>query len=139
MWYSFDQLRARAAAWSCRRLPGHVEDLPRGRRCFSGLRWQSRHHSISSEFVLPGQRHLVDAAVAGCAADALVDVDAVVEVDEVGQVVDALPGDRLAGRDSSRAPARASGCRPRSAEWQFMQVFVGGMPANAEVSTEVWQ
>ena len=24
-------------------------------------------------------------------------------------------------------------------EWQFMQVFVGGMPANDESSTEVWQ
>ena len=24
-------------------------------------------------------------------------------------------------------------------EWQFMHVFVGGMPANADVSTDVWQ
>jgi len=24
-------------------------------------------------------------------------------------------------------------------EWQFMQVFVGGMPAKFDVSTEVWQ
>ena len=24
-------------------------------------------------------------------------------------------------------------------EWQFMQVLVGGMPANAESSTAVWQ
>jgi hypothetical protein len=24
-------------------------------------------------------------------------------------------------------------------EWQFMQVFVGGMPANEESSTDVWQ
>jgi len=24
-------------------------------------------------------------------------------------------------------------------EWQFMQVFVGGIPANEEFSTEVWQ
>ena len=24
-------------------------------------------------------------------------------------------------------------------EWQFMQVWVGGKPALAEVSTEVWQ
>ena len=24
-------------------------------------------------------------------------------------------------------------------EWQFMQVLVGGMPANGDFSTEVWQ
>ncbi|MNC89202.1 hypothetical protein D3C83_51050 [compost metagenome] len=24
-------------------------------------------------------------------------------------------------------------------EWQFMHVFVGGMPANGDVSTDVWQ
>ena len=39
--------------------------------------------------------HLVDAAVAGDAADALGDVDRVVEVDEVRQLVDLLPLDRL--------------------------------------------
>src|ERR1700730_17188943 len=33
---------------------------------------------------LPDERHLVDAAVTGLAADALVHVDGVVEVDEVG-------------------------------------------------------
>ena len=44
--------------------------------------------------LLPGDRHLVHPAVAGDAADALLDVDAVVEVDEVRQVVDALPLER---------------------------------------------
>ena len=24
-------------------------------------------------------------------------------------------------------------------EWQFMRVFVGGMPANDDASTDVWQ
>ena len=38
---------------------------------------------------LVDERHLVDAAVAGHAADALVHVDGVVEVDEVREVVDA--------------------------------------------------
>src|SRR5262249_49797823 len=47
--------------------------------------------------VLVRQRHLVDRAVAGGAAEALVDVHAVVEVGEVGQAVDAVPGDGLAG------------------------------------------
>src|SRR5262249_24925476 len=39
----------------------------------------------------PHQRHPIDLAVAGRAADALRNVDAVVEVDEVGQIVDARP------------------------------------------------
>ena len=45
--------------------------------------------------LLQHQRHLVDAPVAGLAADALLHVDAVVEVDEVGQVVHARPLQRL--------------------------------------------
>src|ERR1043165_10300986 len=40
---------------------------------------------------LVGQGHLVDAAVAVRAADALAHVNAVVEVDEVGEAVDARP------------------------------------------------
>src|SRR5262249_25632117 len=43
-------------------------------------------------------RHLIDTAVAGGAAHAFLDVDAVVEVDEVGEVVDADPGERLVVR-----------------------------------------
>src|SRR5262245_12377449 len=46
--------------------------------------------------VLIDRLHLIDAAVAAGAADALGDVDAVVEIDEVGQLVDALPPDRVA-------------------------------------------
>ena len=53
------------------------------------------HHSICSELLLLHQRHLVDAPVAGLAADALLHVDAVVEVDEVRQVVHAHPVQRL--------------------------------------------
>ena len=45
----------------------------------------------------PHQRHLVDAAVAFDAADSLRHVDAVIEVSEVGEIVNAGPGDRLAG------------------------------------------
>ena len=40
------------------------------------------------------ERHLVDPAVTGDAADALLDVDLVVEVHEVGQVVDPNPVER---------------------------------------------
>ena len=32
-----------------------------------------------------------------------------------------------------------NGLSAKICEWQFMQVFVGGMPAKADVSTEVWQ
>jgi len=46
---------------------------------------------------LPYQRHLIDSAVAGRAAHSFVDVNAVIEIDEVGQIVHALPDDRLTG------------------------------------------
>src|SRR5262249_31092072 len=42
------------------------------------------------------KRHLIDPAMACYAADALVNVDAVIKVRKARQVVDALPGDRLA-------------------------------------------
>jgi len=48
----------------------------------------------------PCHRHLVDAAVALAARHPLGDVDAVIEIDEVGQRMDAVPGDRQAGRDA---------------------------------------
>ena len=41
--------------------------------------------------LLPGERHLVDAPVAGGAADPFAHVDAVIEVDEFRQIVDARP------------------------------------------------
>src|SRR5205814_1453025 len=45
---------------------------------------------------LPGQRHLIDAAMAGGAADAFLHVNTVIEVDEVRKVVDAVPTQRFA-------------------------------------------
>jgi len=44
---------------------------------------------------LPGQLHLLNLAVTTGTADAFLDVNAVVEVDEIGQVVDAVPGTDL--------------------------------------------
>ena len=35
--------------------------------------------------------------------------------------------------------AELNGLFAKICEWQFMQVFVGGMPANELSSTEVWQ
>jgi hypothetical protein len=56
--------------------------------------------AVAVETPLHGQRrelldarHLVDTAVAGGAADSLVHVDGVIEIDEVGEVIDAHPGD----------------------------------------------
>ena len=48
----------------------------------------------------PGERHLVELAVAGRTADAVPDMDAVVEVDEIGQVVDPIPSQRLVRRQA---------------------------------------
>src|SRR6266536_3459619 len=45
--------------------------------------------------VLPHQRHAIDLAVTGRAADAFVDVNAVVEVHKIRQIVDARPLDRF--------------------------------------------
>ena len=48
------------------------------------------HQFMYSVFSLyDNERHLVHAAVAGGAADALVDVNTVIEVDEIRQVMDA--------------------------------------------------
>src|ERR1700674_5628136 len=47
--------------------------------------------------LLPGQRHRVDAPVAGFTTDSLGNVNTVVEVNEIRQIVDARPWDRVAG------------------------------------------
>ena len=44
------------------------------------------------------ERHLIERAVAGGAADSFRDVDAVVEINEVGQIVDPVPFDWLVSR-----------------------------------------
>src|SRR5713226_5631562 len=46
---------------------------------------------------LPGERHLIDAAMAGFATHALIDVNAEIEIGEVRQVVHAGPGDGTVG------------------------------------------
>ncbi len=45
----------------------------------------------------PRERHLIDAPMAGGAADSLVHVNAVIEIDKLRQIVDARPLDRFAG------------------------------------------
>ena len=46
---------------------------------------------------LRNDRHLIDAAVAGRATDALIHMDRVIEIREVGKVMDSNPLKRLAG------------------------------------------
>lgn len=48
--------------------------------------------------LLPGDRHLIDGAMAGGAADAFRHVDAVVEENEVRSLIDAFPVQRLSSR-----------------------------------------
>src|SRR5262249_16133974 len=47
--------------------------------------------------LLPGERHPVDAPVAGFTTEPFVHVNAVVEIDEIGQIVHPSPPDRLPG------------------------------------------
>ena len=77
---------------------------------------------------LPHQGHLVDTPVTGFAAHPLLHVDAVVEVDEVRQVVDS---------DPAQGTVLPEAGADRLEDWRVRPV--GGMPANDEVSTEVWQ
>jgi len=44
----------------------------------------------------PRQRHLTDRPVARHTANAFLDVDTVIEIDEIGQIIDAIPCQRLA-------------------------------------------
>ena len=60
------------------------------------------------------------------------------EVDEVGQVVHPRPRQRLV-LGQARATGSSIGLVPQICEWQVMHVWVGGSPANDEVSTDVWQ
>ncbi len=48
-------------------------------------------------FRLVHQRHLVNRAMTAGTTDAFVDMDAVIEIDIVGQAIDAVPDDGLAG------------------------------------------
>src|SRR5690349_1082497 len=77
-------------------VPHLVDRLPRAEELFGrAVAGDAPLHLQGVGLVDAG--HLVDPAVAGLAADALLHVDRVVEVDEVGQVVHAVPDQRLAG------------------------------------------
>jgi len=58
------------------------------------------------------ERHLIDATVTRRAADTLIDVDAVVEIHEAWQVRDAIPGNRLVGREAGADRCQRRALRP---------------------------
>ena len=92
-----DELRPQAflVGWI---LVVHVKDLVAWADVLGGIAVAIETPLHIQGFGFPHQGHLIDWAVAGLAANALVDVDAVVEIGEVGQVVDAIPldGDAVA-------------------------------------------
>ena len=81
-----------------------------GRLLGPGLRWQSRHQLMLSGRHLRDRFHLVDAAVAGDAADSRRHVRAVGEIGVVGKLVDANPAHRPAALRRCRESVRAARC-----------------------------
>jgi hypothetical protein len=78
-------------------LVAHVENLIARAEIFARIAMASQAPLHLQGFRLVHQGHLVYRAVAGVAADALGDVNAVIEVDEVGELVNAGPLQRFAG------------------------------------------
>lgn len=78
-------------------LVAHVENLVARAEILARMAMASQAPLHLQGFRLVHQGHLVDRAVAGVAADALGDVNAVIEINEVGELVDAGPLQRFAG------------------------------------------
>ena len=68
------------------------------------------------------------------AADAVGHVRRVIEVDELRELVDALPPDRLVAEPALARPAGALADSCQTWLWQFMHTAVGGAPAYFERS-----
>ena len=83
--------------------------------------------------------HLLDVAVAAHAADAGVHVGAVVEVGVVGAACAPAPSASACRSWRCRGSAASAGLSRFTTRWQFMQTWVGGTLATADVSTEAWQ
>ena len=83
-----------------RRLILHVEDLiPRANEVLRlAMAVDAPVHAQRVDLI--NQRHLIHASMTGGAADALMNVDAVIEEDEIGQVMDAIPTNRLPGLEA---------------------------------------
>src|SRR5688500_18701829 len=80
--------------------PGHVRHLFRRPEVFIRIAMALETPAHAERLLLEDFFHFVDTAVAADAADAANDVRAVVEEDEVGQVMDLHPLDRLPRGDA---------------------------------------
>jgi len=89
-------------------------------------------------FRLPHQGHGADRSVVLGAARARPDVHGMVEVDESGRSLIRVQRSGWPVRQLSRTGASMAAL-VQTWEWQLMQVSVGGRPAKAARSTEVWQ
>ena len=100
-----------------------------GRMNCAGLRWQLMHQFMFNVFTLYISGISFTLPVAGRAANAFVDVNAVVEIDEIRQIVHARPFDRFAARPAFADWLRDAKRWFQICEWHVMQVSVGGSPA----------
>jgi len=79
------------------RLVAHIENLIARAKIFAGIAMTAKAPLHLKRSLLIHQRHLVDRTVTGIAADSFIDMNAVIEIDEVGELVDPRPLQRLAG------------------------------------------
>ncbi len=78
-----------------RRFPIHIENLVLGAKVWPGIAVAIQAPAHRERRSLKDKGHLIDRAMAGRAANALVDVDAVIKVDVVGQAMHFNPLDGL--------------------------------------------
>ena len=88
--------------------------------------------------VIKHQRHTVYRTVAGVAAHAFINVNAVIEINKVGKIIHPVPHQRLPGAKTLANRFEHWRRRP-DLRMAVHASLGGGIPANPEVSTEVWQ
>lgn len=82
------------------RLPIHVEHLPAGPDEALWLPMAVETPPHLERMDLPHERHEIDLAMAGRAADPFLHMDAVIEIDEIRQLVDSIPRNRHVGLEA---------------------------------------
>ena len=117
----------------------HAEDLALVSQVPLGMPMTVETPAHRHRLFLPRQRHLVDPPVARHAAHALLDVDA--RGGSRRSPAGRGPCVQTSGLFSARLVRTGSsiGLVAQICEWHDMQVWVGGSPANDDVSTDVWQ
>src|SRR5574340_1637821 len=110
----------------------------RGRRYFSGARWQLRHHSICRLLAayIRGMRSTGPWQVAQ--PTPLLTWMLWSKYTKSGSALTRVHSSDLPERKLSRTGS-SNAALVQIWAWQFMHVLVGGMPAKLETSTEVWQ